>query len=140
MTGKPKVGLGVIIQKEDKVLLLKRKGSHGAGEWSFPGGHLEFFETFERCAKRETKEETGLDVELVKKDPIAITNDLFNEENKHYITLYMEARYISGEPKILESEKCEDMGWFDWNNLPRPLFLPIQNLIKQKYVPYQKMK
>jgi len=134
MINKPRVGLGIIIQKEDKVLLLKRKGLHGAGEWSFPGGHLKFFETFERCAKRETKEETGLEIEIVKEYPIATTNDLFKEENKHYVTVYMEAKYISGEPKILEPEKCDGMGWFDWNNLPRPLFLPIQNLIKQKYV------
>ncbi len=133
MEDRPKVGLGVIVLKENKVLLLKRKGSHGAGEWSFPGGHLEFFETFEECAKRETKEETGLEIDVINKEPIAITNDFFKKEKKHYITLYIEAKYISGEPRILEPEKCEEIGWFDWGYLPTPLFLPIKNLIKQKY-------
>ena len=59
---KPKVGLGVCIVKDNKVLLGKRKGSHGAGTWSFPGGHLEFQETWEKCAKREVLEETGLKI------------------------------------------------------------------------------
>ena len=41
----PKVGIGVMIQNEKgEVLLGLRQGSHGAGEWSFPGGHLEFGE------------------------------------------------------------------------------------------------
>ena len=131
---RPKVGLGVIILKENKVLLLKRKGSHGSGEWSFPGGHLEYFETFEECAERETREETGLEVKVIKKSPVAVTNDFFEKEDKHYVTLYLEAEYRLGEPKNLEPEKCSEIGWFDWNNLPAPLFLPIQNLIKQKYV------
>ena len=42
-----RVGIGVIILKDGKVLLGKRKGSHGAGEYAFPGGHLEYMESFD---------------------------------------------------------------------------------------------
>ncbi len=42
---RPKVGLGVLIFKDGKVLLGKRKGAHGEGTWCPPGGHLEFGET-----------------------------------------------------------------------------------------------
>lgn len=129
----PRVGLGVILQKSGQVLLLKRRGSHGSGEWSFPGGHLEPFETFRECAVREIKEETGLDIAITKENPVATTNDFFIRENKHYVTLYIEAKYITGEPKIREPEKCEGMDWFYWDNLPAPLFLPVRNLIKQGY-------
>jgi len=60
----PRVGIGVLIQNDKgEVLLGKRKGAHGAGEWSFPGGHLEFGEKIFECARREAKEETGLSVE-----------------------------------------------------------------------------
>src|SRR3989338_3768070 len=45
-----KVGIGVLIFKEGKVLLCKRKGSHGSGEYAFPGGHLEYMESFTECA------------------------------------------------------------------------------------------
>jgi ADP-ribose pyrophosphatase YjhB (NUDIX family) len=63
---KPKVGVGVMIFKDGKVLLTKRKGSHGAGDYSFPGGHLEHMESFEECAIRETKEECGLEIKNIK--------------------------------------------------------------------------
>ena len=51
---KPKVGVGVMILKDGEILLGKRKGSHGEGEYAFPGGHLEYMESFSDCAKRET--------------------------------------------------------------------------------------
>ena len=63
----------------------KRKGSHGEGTWSVPGGHLEFGETIENCAKREVYEETGLVITDV--TVAGITNDIFSEEETHYITI-----------------------------------------------------
>ena len=59
---RPKVGLGVMVVKDGKVLLGKRKGSHGQGEYAWPGGHMEYMESFEECAKREVKEETGIEI------------------------------------------------------------------------------
>ena len=49
---RPRVGLGVFVKKEGKVLVGERKGSHGAGTWALPGGHLEGGESFEECCKR----------------------------------------------------------------------------------------
>jgi len=129
----PRVGVGVIIKKGNKILLGKRKSSHGEGSWSFPGGHLEFNEDLEECAKREVKEEVGIKVDNLKF--ITITNDIFKDEEKHYITIYLLAENYSGEVKLLEPHKCEEWGWFEWNNLPEPLFIPIQNLLKQKFNP-----
>lgn len=61
---RPKVGVGVIVLKEKKLLLGQRKGSHSQGEWAPPGGHLEFGEEVAACAKRELLEETGLNNSL----------------------------------------------------------------------------
>ena len=66
MDKKPKIGVGVIVIKENKVLLGKRKGSHGEGEYAFPGGHLEYMETIEDCARRETLEETGIKIKNIR--------------------------------------------------------------------------
>jgi len=126
----PRVGVGVIINKDEKILLLQRKNSHGEGTWCFPGGHLEFNENLEDCAKREVKEETGLKIKNIKFK--TITNDMFKQENKHYITIIMTCNLDSGNAEIKEPEKCTNIGWFKWKNLPSPLFLPIKNLLQQK--------
>lgn len=131
---RPKVCVGVIVIKNGKVLLQKRKNALGEGSWSFPGGHLEFNESFSECAKRETSEELGIDIKNARY--AATTNDIFANEGKHYITVYMITDEYSGEPKIMEPDKCEQFGWFDWKNLPQPLFIPIQNLLKQGYNPF----
>ena len=135
-TERPKVGVGVLIFKNNKILLGKRKSSHGDGTWCPPGGHLEFNEELETCAARETLEETGIKIKNIKL--IGTTNDIFKKENKHYITLHLLADYYSGEVKLMEPEKCEKWDWFSWNNLPKPLFTPIENLIKQGFNPLAK--
>ena len=131
----PKVGVGVILVKNNKVLFGKRKNAHGEGTWSFPGGHLEFNESVEDCAKREVLEETDLRIKNVKK--VNFTNDIFKKEGKHYITLFVLAEYSSGEAKIMEPEKTEKWAWFSWDSLPEPLFLPIENLLKQGFNPFK---
>lgn len=42
--------------------------------------------------------------------------------------------YDSGKVKIMEPEKCEEWNWFDFQNLPSPLFLPLRNLLKTNFV------
>ena len=133
MTEKPQVGTAMIITKDDKVLLMKRKGPHGKGTWSTPGGHLEFGETLEECAAREAKEEVGLDIVDVRFR--AITNDVFESEGQHYITIWLDGKSISGEPTIAAEEEVAEIGWFAWNSLPQPLFLPLENLIKENSYP-----
>ena len=66
LRAEPKVGIGVIIIRNDgKILIGKRKGSH-APYWSIPGGHLDIGESFEQAATREIYEETGL---IIKNPP-----------------------------------------------------------------------
>lgn len=133
---KVRVGVSVIVIRDNKVLLGKRKGSHGTGTWAFPGGHLEFGETPEQTAKRELFEETGLTAEHVVRGPY--TNDIMSEEGKHYITLVTIVQNAMGEPQVKEPQKCESWEWFAWNDLPQPLFLPIKHLLEEGYSPYQK--
>ena len=83
----PGIGVAILIHRNRQILLLRRKGVHGAGSWSTPGGHLEFGESPEACAIRETREETGLEIHTVRF--VALTNDVFAAEEKHYITIWM---------------------------------------------------
>jgi 8-oxo-dGTP diphosphatase len=129
----PKVGVGVILRRSGRVLLGCRRGAHGAGTWQFPGGHLQYGESVEECARRELFEETGLVLEEVQLGPY--TNDIFDKANCHYVTLYAIGDSLTGDAKLCEPEKCEEWSWFEWSDLPRPLFLPIQNLLKLGYDP-----
>jgi 8-oxo-dGTP diphosphatase len=134
MENRPKVGVGVIVRHEGKVLLGKRRNAHGDGSWCLPGGHLEFNETIEDCARREVLEETGISIRNIHTGPY--TNDIFLSEGKHYLTVYAICDYDSGIVKLMEPHKCEGWEWFCWDKLPSPLFIPIQNLKKQKYSPF----
>jgi 8-oxo-dGTP diphosphatase len=133
MDKRPTIGVGVIVIKDKKVLLGQRQGSHGAGAWQFPGGHLEYRESIEECAIREVYEEAGIQIENIRYGPF--TNDIFEREEKHYVTLYVIADYASGVLEVKEPEKCSAWGWYDWRQLPEPLFIPIENLLKQKFNP-----
>jgi 8-oxo-dGTP diphosphatase len=107
----PRVGVAaVLLNAKGELVLGKRAGSHGsgklittikladgaldvdisAGSWQFPGGHLEHGESFFACAERETLEETGLKVKGMRL--IGVTNDVFEEAGKHYITLFVACR------------------------------------------------
>ena len=127
------MGIGVfVINEEGKILMQRRKGSHGEGTWSLPGGKLEHGESWETCAKRETEEEALIRIKDVRY--LTATNDIF-KEGPHYVTIFVKTTEYEGTPAIAEPEKCTDMGWFSWNDLPSPLFLPLQQLKEQGFSP-----
>jgi 8-oxo-dGTP diphosphatase len=117
-----RVGVGVFVWKDGKFLMGHRVGKHGNGTWSVPGGWLEFRETFEECAIREVKEETGMDITNVR--IVTATNNIFENENIHSITIWLDSDWVAGEPQILEPEKFIDQQWHTFQTLPSPLFEP----------------
>jgi len=133
MNSNVKVGVGIIITKDNKVLLMKRRDIHGKGTWTTPGGHLDFGETPEQCAAREAKEEVGLDVVDIQFR--ALTNDVFEITGRHYISIWMEGRSLSGDATITAKEEIEEIGWFSWDSLPQPLFLSFENLLQENSYP-----
>lgn len=126
---RPLIGVAVMVIKAGHVLLGKRKGAHGVGTWAFPGGHLEYGESIEACARREVLEECGLEISNL--SPVAFTNDIFDQAARHYVTLFMRADHRAGHPAVKEPDKCEQWIWSPWPPKVTPLFLPILNLLKQ---------
>ncbi|MCU0679836.1 MAG: NUDIX domain-containing protein [Planctomycetes bacterium] len=120
----PKVGLGVMIQNEKgEVLLGLRQGfSHGTGEWCFPGGSLEFGETIIECARREAKEEVGLDLGEMELISLADEMRYIESHDKHYVNIGVKARYLGGEVKLMEPDKFVEWRWFALDSLPGSLF------------------
>jgi 8-oxo-dGTP diphosphatase len=112
---RPKVAVGVMIFKEGRVLMSIRKGSHGAGEYGFPGGHIEHLESFEDCVIRETAEECGLKISNIK---FLCTINVTRYAPKHFVFILMTADWKEGEPQLLEPDKSEAWQWFALDALP----------------------
>ncbi len=115
-----RVGVGVMLQRDGKVLLGMRKGAHGADRWSFPGGHLEKGETIEQCARREVREETGLEIVDVKYLFTARSSAFLPRD---YLHIGMTALAPYGEPVRCEPDKCGGWSWHAHDALPQPMFL-----------------
>ena len=115
--------------------MMQRQGSHGAGTWAFPGGHIDDGESPRETASRELLEETGLRVPPEAFTATTYTSDVFESEGKSYITLYLRAELDAmdahAEPEIREPSKCSDMKWVRVGEWPGELFLPIKNLLNQ---------
>ena len=127
-----RVGVGLYIFNDKNQLLLGlRKSKHDNGTWCPPGGHMEFGETYEETAVREAKEETGLIISPENAIFKGVTNDFYPQEDKHYITLHLFCRKYQGEPNVMEPDKCEKWRWFDIDNLPQNLMLPLKNFLVQ---------
>jgi 8-oxo-dGTP diphosphatase len=118
-----KVGFGVMVFKDGKLLLCKRGGGHAGGVYGFPGGHLEWMETLEEGAKREAREEAGIEIQNVR---FLRFNNIRAYAPKHYADLTIVADWASGTPTVLEPDRWEgEWGWYDVDALPTPLFPTI---------------
>lgn len=114
-----KVGVGVLVLKNNQVLLKKRRGKHGNDEYEDAGGgHLEYMESFANCAKRELREELGIEIKNLR---FLCLSNIKKYAPNHYIDIGLVAEWASGEPVIKEPEKCSAIGWFELDNLPEPL-------------------
>lgn len=128
----PRVGVGVLIVRDGKVLIGKRKGSHGAGQHALPGGKLEWRETWEDCGRREVFEETSIDLTGI---PLtyAYTCEAVVDEDNHWITVFMRAEVGTAvEAENTEPDKCEGWQWVEWGqaSVPEPRFLPLDIILK----------
>lgn len=124
---KVKVGIGVMIMKDGKVLMHRRKGAHGEDTYAWPGGHMEYMESFENCAKRETMEEAGIEITNIR---FLRLMNLKDYAPKHYVDVGLVADWKSGEPRMMEPDKGDDWCWYDLDNLPQPLFATIPSYIE----------
>lgn len=135
MPHRPQVGVAVAIRRGWNVLLHKRRGSIQAGTYGFPGGHLEFGEQFAECAMREIREECGAQLKISTPKFWTVVNCPTPDE--HFITILLVADYRFGEPKNTEPNKSDGWAWHDWNDLPKPLMLGIQQVVDAKDSPFR---
>ena len=112
---KTNVSVCLMIYNNDSVLLLRRSNtSYECGKYEFPSGHIEINETLLEATVRETKEETGLIINI---DDLSYCGCVDNNKNgKHLNLLFKTSKYI-GEPKIMSDEESDDFVWKNINDL-----------------------
>ncbi len=118
----------IFVIEDSKILLQKRAGTNFmCGYYGIPAGHLEKGEGATNCAIRELKEETGL---IVKREDLElkyVLNRVSGEEE--YIDFFFTAEKYSGTPTITEPNKCDDLRFFDLNNLPENIIPYIKDVL-----------
>ncbi len=111
----------MIFNDKGEIFLSKRsqKTKNERGCWEAPGGSVGFGEKLVTAIKREMFEEYGIKIEILEQMPAV--DHFIPKEKQHWVPTCFIAKIKSGKPKIMEPEKCDGIGWFSLNKLPKPL-------------------
>jgi 8-oxo-dGTP diphosphatase len=121
----------VLLERDGKIALGKRKNAFGAGHYSMPAGHIDPGETVMECAKRELFEETGIKADFeFRCARLLKPYSIDSVKAETYVAFCVAAKNWKGEPKNKEPEKNEGWEWFPLKSLPKPLFPPVEMLIE----------
>lgn len=116
---------GVIVEKRN-VLLIKRGRDPYKGFWALPGGFVEYGETTEDAVKREVKEETGLDCDIVALT--GVYSDLDRDPRGHTISVAYLMKVVHGE--VTAGNNARDAFWIDIDELPEKIAFDHSKIIE----------
>ena len=120
------IGVQCIVLSQKKILLGQRFRIFGNGSWGFPGGRLERGETILQAARRELYEETSLSALDLK--IVALSDP--TEDNNYHLQIGVFIERWTGDPRILEPQRCSKLGFFSIENLPHPIFVGSNSLLE----------
>jgi 8-oxo-dGTP diphosphatase len=110
----------LILERNGQVVLIKRRNTgYRDGEYTLPAGHVEENESPIEATTREVKEEVGVEMNIADlKFATVVYHFAENGNDRYYIDFFFVCQKWLGEPQNMEPEKCDEIGWFDINNLP----------------------
>lgn len=127
----------LILVKDNKILLLRRFNTgYEDGNYSVVAGHLDGNETFMQAMVRETKEEADINL---KSEDLQVVHVMHRREPTHErVDFFIKANNWKGEPKIMEPNKCDELRWFELDNLPNNIIPYVKQAIDcfKNKIPY----
>jgi len=118
----------LVLIKDNKILLSQRYNTgYFDDNYSFPAGHLDENETLKQAMVREAKEEINVVLDPEDLELIHIINRKIPSDER--LDFFFKARKWHGEPKIMEANKCNDLSWFELDNLPQNIIPYIRQAI-----------
>ena len=124
----PKVAAGVLVTRDDSVLLVRRANEPFRGSWTLPAGFVNGGEDPAKAAERECMEETGLSVHVTRVYEIVSGRE--HPRGADFVIIY-QAEYLGGEMKA--NDDVDAVEWFNKNNLPPLAFLATQKVLQSFY-------
>ena len=124
----PKVAAGVLVTRDDQVLLVRRVNEPFRGKWTLPAGFVNGGEDPAEAAERECLEETGLSVRVTRVYDIVSGRE--HERGADFVIIYL-AEFISGEMQA--DDDADAVEWFDKDKLPPLAFLATQKVLQSFY-------
>ena len=121
-----KSAVHMIIIKDNKILLQKRKGTKlWNGYYALPAGHIDEGENQYDALVREAQEELGINIDSkrILNSYVVLRRNYFEIDGKQlepYIDYYFEISEYDGIPSIIEEDKCDELIWSDIDDLPEP--------------------
>jgi 8-oxo-dGTP pyrophosphatase MutT (NUDIX family) len=122
------VAVHLLLIKERKILLLRRYNTgYEDGNYSVVAGHLDGNEEIKAAMIREAREEAGIEISPSDIEVVGVMHVLTDEE---YVSFFLSASAWSGEIVNMEPHKCDDLSWFDLDNLPQNTIPYIRRAIE----------
>lgn len=115
--------------RDKKILLLRRHNTgYQDGNYSLIAGHLDGNESLTQAMAREAKEEAGIIVKAEDLELIHVINRKSDDWER--VDFFFKTNNWIGEPKIQETEKCDDLSWFPLDNLPTNMTTEVKQSLK----------